>query len=155
MKRPLIAHQTPDRTRTQLLETHSRNVGERCGAACQQIGLEHLGRLTGLLHDLGKAAHEVQDYLYGALIVGKLNHSSAGMRWVWEAFGKTKHGKVTVWLHSLPPSPSAAITERAVIFLTRKTAVNPGWNECVPRKLRHFMPRAVNLFHRVHPTGGD
>lgn len=26
MKRPLIAHQTPDRTRTQLLETHSRNV---------------------------------------------------------------------------------------------------------------------------------
>lgn len=93
MKRPLIAHQTPDRTRTQLLETHSRNVGERCGAACQQIGLEHLGRLTGLLHDLGKAAHEVQDYLYGAPIVGKLNHSSAGMRWVWEAFGKNETRK--------------------------------------------------------------
>lgn len=90
MKRPLIAHQTLDRTRTQLLETHSRNVGERCGAACQQIGLEHLGRLTGLLHDLGKAAHEVQDYLYGAPIVGKLNHSSAGMRWIWEAFGKNE-----------------------------------------------------------------
>ena len=60
MSARLIAHQiTPQDgspSRTQTLETHSRNVARHCAALCRAFGLEKLGKLTGQLHDAGKAA---------------------------------------------------------------------------------------------------
>ena len=39
----------------QSLKQHSENVAEYCARACQPLGLENLGRLTGWLHDVGKS----------------------------------------------------------------------------------------------------
>ena len=72
-------------TRIQSLEEHCRNVAELCAASCRPLGLESLGRVTGLLHDMGKTASKVQGHLYGT-DTSHYNHSSAGMRWIWENY---------------------------------------------------------------------
>lgn len=92
MNRQLIAHRDTSiqPERFQSLEEHSRNVSYLCGKSCRPIGLENLGKLSGLLHDMGKASPDVQDYLYGKPFPAKLNHSSAGMRWIWETFKNRK-----------------------------------------------------------------
>ena len=64
----------------QSLKQHSENVAEYCARACQPLGLENLGRLTGWLHDAGKSHSNVQKHLRGQTNE-KINHSSAGMRW--------------------------------------------------------------------------
>ena len=69
--------------RIQTLQQHSRAVAQLCADACRPIGLERLGYLTGLLHDVGKAAPPVQAHLWDQTSQ-KLNHASAGMRWLWE-----------------------------------------------------------------------
>lgn len=83
----LIAHKItpPDGgpPRTQTLEEHSRNVAQHCAALCRPFGLEKMGELTGWLHDVGKAAPSVQDHIQQQT-AEKLNHSAAGMRWLWE-----------------------------------------------------------------------
>lgn len=88
MKEPLIAHidTAPDGStppRMQSLEEHSRNVARLCAATCRPFGLEKLGELTGWLHDQGKAACRVQRHIREQT-GEKLNHSAAGMRWIWE-----------------------------------------------------------------------
>lgn len=70
----------------QSLKQHSENVAEYCARACQPLGLENLGRLTGWLHDVGKSHINVQKHLRGQTNE-KINHSSAGMRWLWENYG--------------------------------------------------------------------
>ena len=69
--------------RIQTLQQHSRAVAQLCADACRPIRLEKLGYLTGLLHDVGKAAPPVQAHLSDQT-PPKLNHASAGMRWLWE-----------------------------------------------------------------------
>lgn len=49
----------------QSLKQHSENVAEYCARACQPLGLENLGRLTGWLHDVGKSHINVQKHLRG------------------------------------------------------------------------------------------
>ena len=88
MKTYLIAHiiTTPDGSdcpRIQTLEDHSRNVARLCAAICRPFDLERLGELTGWLHDMGKAAPGPQDHIRQQT-KEKLNHSAAGMRWIWE-----------------------------------------------------------------------
>lgn len=75
----------------QSLEAHSRAVARHCADLCRSIGLENLGYLTGLLHDMGKACHAVQDHLYNNT-PEKINHASAGMRWLWENRGASGAG---------------------------------------------------------------
>ena len=70
----------------QSLKQHSENVAEYCARACQPLGLENLGRLTGWLHDAGKSHSNVQKHLRGQTNE-RINHSSAGMRWLWENYG--------------------------------------------------------------------
>ncbi len=86
----LIGHRnlTENGEHIQLLATHSHAVAQLCGNACRTIGLEHLGRVTGLAHDAGKSCQIVQSYLKGEWDGEKLNHSSAGARYLWETFGK-------------------------------------------------------------------
>lgn len=74
----------------QTLKVHSYDTAQLCAEACRVIHLEYLGYLTGLLHDLGKAHHIVQEYLRGEWSGDKLNHSSAGARFIWERFGKNE-----------------------------------------------------------------
>ena len=75
----------------QSLEAHSRAVAKHCADLCRSIGLENLGYLTGLLHDMGKACQAVQDHLYNNT-PEKINHASAGMRWLWENRGASGAG---------------------------------------------------------------
>ncbi|MFR3792295.1 MAG: CRISPR-associated helicase Cas3' [Blautia massiliensis (ex Durand et al. 2017)] len=87
MKAHLIAHnsnkQDGSLPHIQTLEQHSRNVALHCAALCRPFGMEKLGRLTGKIHDLGKSSHCNQDHLLRQT-PEKLNHSAAGMRWLWE-----------------------------------------------------------------------
>ena len=88
MKEYLVAHvnRQPDCSksfRVQTLKEHSRNVAQLCAALCRPFGLEKLGELIGWLHDPGKAADLVQEHLR-LQTKEKRNHSSAGMRWIWE-----------------------------------------------------------------------
>jgi len=69
----------------QTLRQHSQNVAELCANTCRGMGLESLGYITGLLHDAGKAAREIQEHLRGKNN-SKINHSAAGMRWLWERY---------------------------------------------------------------------
>ena len=88
MKDPLIAHAVKSAdsgkvSRSQTLEEHSRNVAQLCAALCRPAGLEKTGELTGWLHDFGKGPHAVQVHIKKGT-KEKLNHSAAGMRWIWE-----------------------------------------------------------------------
>lgn len=86
MENQLIAHvifSENGNRRIQTLVEHCRNVARLCAEACRPIGLENLGYLTGLLHDMGKAATPVQEHLWQQT-KQKLNHSAAEMRWLWE-----------------------------------------------------------------------
>ena len=90
MENQLIAHvifSENGNRRIQTLVEHCRNVARLCAEACRPIGLENLGYLTGLLHDMGKAATPVQEHLWQQT-KQKLNHSAAGMRWLYAAPGE-------------------------------------------------------------------
>jgi CRISPR-associated endonuclease/helicase Cas3 len=71
------------------------------GATAEKIGIELAGQLVGLAHDLGKYTQEFLDYISSAAgmldpdcdenwvdarsLKGKIDHSSAGAQWIWQA----------------------------------------------------------------------
>lgn len=79
-------------------------VGDLAAGFAAKLGLQDLGLLLGLLHDLGKYSQAFQAYLKsatGALnqdededwvdaqsLKGKVDHSTAGAQFVWRALGK-------------------------------------------------------------------
>jgi len=73
-------------TGNQSLSEHLSGVAERCSELAKKLGLEKAGELIGLLHDLGKATKEFQDYLLSFAsdgearddLRGKIDHSTAG-----------------------------------------------------------------------------
>ena len=79
----LVAHRRPDTGAIQLLPVHCLSVAGLCSELCKIIGLEKLGYLAGLLHDLGKISSTGQRRILG-LTNERVNHSSAGMRWLME-----------------------------------------------------------------------
>src|SRR5579875_2751034 len=70
----------------QLLSDHLNGVAERCSRLAEKLRLEKAGELIGLLHDIGKATKEFQDYLLSFAddgesrddLRGKIDHSTAG-----------------------------------------------------------------------------
>ncbi len=69
------------------------------GDAAQSEGLEAIGEILGLLHDLGKYSKEFQDYLGSAVnlidqdaddyvdavrLRGRIDHSTAGAQFIWQ-----------------------------------------------------------------------
>jgi CRISPR-associated endonuclease/helicase Cas3 len=74
------------KTGNQLLSEHLSGVAQRCSETAKKLGLEKAGELIGLLHDLGKATKEFQDYLLSFAsddearedLRGKIDHSTAG-----------------------------------------------------------------------------
>ncbi len=94
----MIAHRNGN-GQEQALSDHLEEVGEIAACIASKIGLEDVGRLLGLLHDLGKHSAEFQSYIGSATgkidpdadgyvehekLKGKIDHSSAGAQWVWE-----------------------------------------------------------------------
>ena len=88
----LIGHSRKDDNRVfiyQSLKEHSYNVAGLCKRSCEYIGASITGYLMGMLHDMGKADEEqVQPRLRGES-QKKVNHASAGARYIWEKYGKS------------------------------------------------------------------
>ncbi|CAI07978.1 predicted CRISPR-associated helicase [Aromatoleum aromaticum EbN1] len=95
-----IAHWRASDSTPQALSGHLSNVGGLARAYAAKLGLESAGEVIGLLHDLGKYSEEFQAYIGSALglidtdddeyvdagvLKGKVDHSSAGAQYVWQA----------------------------------------------------------------------
>lgn len=82
------------------VEKHSVETSQFAKKFAAKIGLDLIGELLGLLHDLGKYSFEYQRYIKSAVGLlcpgnkdyldpkkhkGKIDHSTAGAQWIWEA----------------------------------------------------------------------
>ncbi len=99
MKKQFIAHIREKDKELQSLVDHLNEVSELAGEFADKIGLKGAGEILGLLHDLGKASKEFQDYIQSANGMknpdsddyvdakakkGKVDHSSAGAQVIHE-----------------------------------------------------------------------
>ena len=97
----------------QELKNHLQGVGAKAKIFATKIQLPEVGELIGLLHDFGKYSQKFQDYIKSAAgeldpdtddnyvdpkaNKGKIDHSTAGAQWVWEAlrkYGKKGQGEL-------------------------------------------------------------
>lgn len=95
----------------QLLQNHLLNVANIAQILAAKIGLPEAGYIIGLLHDLGKYSKEFQRYIKAIendskknlnslqydedeeaydhkTQKGKIDHSTAGAQWIWQALSK-------------------------------------------------------------------
>src|SRR3990167_3580345 len=88
-----IAHRREKDGEIQNLLDHLEEVSRKTAQFASKIGLKECGELIGLLHDIGKASREFQQYIKSAVGLinpdaddyidasqqkGKIDHSSAG-----------------------------------------------------------------------------
>lgn len=88
-----IAHSREKDGKIQYLTEHLDEVSKKTGEFASKIGLQEQGELIGLLHDIGKASQEFQDYIKSAVGLinsdednyvdaavkkGKVDHATAG-----------------------------------------------------------------------------
>ena len=108
-----IAHvRTSDKCK-QNVATHLLEVADITKKLAAKINVPEAGELIGLLHDFGKYSASFQNYLQSGTgllnadidddyvdavaLKGKIDHSTAGAQWVWEAlskYGKNGEGKL-------------------------------------------------------------
>ena len=82
------------------VKTHSMETSVLTKKFASKIGLDLIGELLGLIHDLGKYSFEYQCYIRSAVgllcpgdkdyvdakrLRGRIDHSTAGAQWIWEA----------------------------------------------------------------------
>ncbi len=78
MKYYAHSHDETEKSNWHLLSDHLVNTGDKAGSFLRIVGGEELGRVIGLLHDLGKYSPEFQDRLAGS--PASVNHSTAGAK---------------------------------------------------------------------------
>jgi len=99
------------------VETHSLETSQFTKKFAGKIGLDLIGELLGLLHDLGKYSFDFQCYIKSAVgllcpgdknyvdaerLRGQIDHSTAGAQWIWEALkDEVKINKLAVETVSL------------------------------------------------------
>ncbi|PIE64476.1 MAG: CRISPR-associated endonuclease Cas3'', partial [Desulfobacterales bacterium] len=97
-----IAHYRQSDRQKQMVHAHLLGTGKTCGQFAQKIGLSEIGKLLGVLHDLGKYSQSFQNYIQSGsglfdpdlddgyvdskLLKGKIDHSTAGAQWIWQKF---------------------------------------------------------------------
>lgn len=107
-----IAHVRASDKSIQTVATHLSAVAEISKELAGKINIPEAGELIGLLHDFGKYSVSFQnyiqsgtelinpdseDYVNAGALKGKIDHSSAGAQWVWQAlnkYGKNGEGKL-------------------------------------------------------------
>ncbi len=92
-----IAHIREDGTKQSVRE-HLENVSLLCAEACEKISLENLGRLIGLLHDMGKETEEFKSYIIYSFLHpedksqrGTVDHSTAGAKFIYKTYYRSKN----------------------------------------------------------------
>ena len=103
MKKEFIAHLRQKDKQPQNLWEHLKEVSELAGQFAEKIGLRECGELIGLMHDIGKASEEFQNYIKSAegiidpdkddyvdtgAMRGKIDHSSAGAQIIYNNLSK-------------------------------------------------------------------
>ncbi|KUG27031.1 crispr-associated helicase cas3 [hydrocarbon metagenome] len=117
MKKEFIAHRREKDGEAQSLKNHLVRTAVYTGQFASKIGLKDAGRVIGLLHDLGKASEEFQNYINSVTgkidpdadgyvdakeFKGKIDHSSAGAQLVYNTLSqKGTEGKIAAQLLSL------------------------------------------------------
>lgn len=79
-----IAHIRPNGD-IQLLEDHLRGVAQLCSKFTSALGLSNVGKVIGLLHDLGKATPKFNQYISAedsGFSRGSIDHSTAGAQYL-------------------------------------------------------------------------
>ena len=93
-----IAHRREKGGDIQSLVNHLEEVSKKTGEFASKVGLKEQGEVIGLLHDIGKASHEFEQYIKSAVglinpdeddyvdaagLKGKVDHSTAGAQLVY------------------------------------------------------------------------
>lgn len=96
-----LAHYRESDATCQSLEDHLEETARFAKRFAGKIGLDLIGEILGLLHDVGKYGSEFQRYLKSAVGLlhpgdkdyldpgkhkGRIDHSTAGAQWIWETF---------------------------------------------------------------------
>ncbi len=108
-----IAHVRSSDKNRQTVANHLLEVAGIAKQLAAKINVPEAGELIGLLHDFGKYSASFQnyiqsgtgllnpdiddDYVDAVALKGKIDHSTAGAQWVWEAlskYGKNGEGKL-------------------------------------------------------------
>lgn len=113
----LVAHVREKDGEIQSVWEHLNGVSELAGQFAGKIGLKESGELLGLLHDLGKASQEFQNYISSATGLvekntaewvnykakkGKVDHSSAGAQVLYQRLSeKGQKGQIAAQALSL------------------------------------------------------
>ncbi|HPH11821.1 MAG TPA: CRISPR-associated helicase Cas3' [Thermotogota bacterium] len=103
----IIAHIRKRDKKEQLLTNHLNNTSQIAESFCTKFGMGSFGKVAGLLHDIGKATEEFQEYLrdMNSLVdsdeddyitstnkKGKIDHSTAGAQYVYDYLSKNPLG---------------------------------------------------------------
>ena len=76
-----IAHCREDK-KIQSLDTHLKSVSIITGELASKVGLKEPGEIIGLLHDIGKASRDFQQYIKSATgLITHIPHSREGSFW--------------------------------------------------------------------------
>ena len=91
-RRSYFAHSAEvEQERWQLLSVHLESTAARAATFLESVGLAELGRVAGLLHDLGKYAEEFQTRLEGSS--RRFDHAAPGARLAIDRYGN-QFGKI-------------------------------------------------------------
>lgn len=84
------AHYNQQKREVQTVQEHCLETAKLAAGYGKRIGAEHLAKLTGLLHDIGKFTEQFNEYVRGSERYhrGEIDHSYAGAKYICEKCGE-------------------------------------------------------------------